>query len=244
MSAIRYTRAFSRKKWLWNLADRLHRQGFDVYVSGATAYSTLGWFSDPILSTTVYRREDNLAGLIFHELAHQVLYIKNDTAFNEGFAVAVEQEGVRRWLESRGEHALFAQYLQGKKQRAEFADLVKTCRAHLQTLYQRGDIGIPEKKAQKASIFEQLRSDYAQLKTKWGNDSRYDAWFDSPMNNAKLIPVAVYSDFVPFFAGMIQQTDGNMQAFFKNCRRLSRQRPEKRILLLSQIPPLNLTPHL
>ena len=110
-------------------AAALVGQGYDVYVGGVAAYSTLGWFSDPVLSTFIQYPEPEVARIVFHELAHQVVYVKGDTMFNESFATAVEDEGVRRWLGREGTPAQRAGYEASGRRRAEFVALMTKSRA-------------------------------------------------------------------------------------------------------------------
>src|SRR5512140_485103 len=122
-----------------NEAQRLVARGDDVNLGGVAAYSTLGWFDDPVLSTFVRYKESELARLIFHELAHQVVYVKDDTAFNESFAVAVEEEGMQRWLSAQASRPdapqLAEEVARAKRLRADFRSLVRTTRDRLKALY-------------------------------------------------------------------------------------------------------------
>ena len=127
-------RGYFSKQTAIRYADGLKKKQFDVYVAGIAAYSTLGWFDDPVLNTVIHRTNTGLAALLFHELAHQVLYIKDDTAFNESFATAVEQEGLRRWM-----HATHNQtnqdYLRQRHRREQFIQLITRFRSRLEELY-------------------------------------------------------------------------------------------------------------
>jgi len=133
-------------------ADRLSKQGYDVFVGGVTAYSTLGWFDDPVLSTFIRFSEARTAALIFHELAHQILYVKDDTAFNESFATFVEQEGLRRWQHASGSERIYIEYLRQHRRREQFVQLILHYRQRLELLYQT-DLTPSEKRARKATIF-------------------------------------------------------------------------------------------
>src|SRR5690606_32875324 len=124
-------------------AEKLRAAGYDVHVGGGTAYSTLGWFSDPLLNTMIHRPLPEIAGLLFHELAHQRLYVRGDTAFSESFAMTVELEGVRRWLEANGEADEYARYARTLERRQQFTQLVLRYRDRLEALYA-AEIGVEE----------------------------------------------------------------------------------------------------
>ncbi len=204
-----------------DFADQLRIEGKDVYVVGARAYSTLGWFDDPLLNTMLYRDEAMRVGVLFHELAHQKLYVQDDTAFNEAFATAVAQEGVRRWFIHNSNSSAYEQYLETEQQRADFNNLLKKTRANLQELYIQSDDPSSMRK-QKQRIILQLKNDYAVLKHKWNNDNRYDSWMAQTLNNAHLALVATYHELVPSFKVYIHNTDGDLQLFYNQMEQLSR----------------------
>jgi predicted aminopeptidase len=143
-------------------AARLREQGYDVYVSGVPAYSTLGWFDDPLLSTFIRYPDAQLARLVFHELAHQLVYARDDTTFNESFAVAVEHEGVRRWLQAEGRSADLQAFEALQARRQQFAQRVKEARTRLSAAYQEG-LPVDAMKQRKAREFEALRQDYPNI---------------------------------------------------------------------------------
>ncbi len=205
-------------------ADDLRAEGFDVYVGGIAAYSTLGWFSDPVLNTILSRREHQLAALVFHELAHQVAYAPDDTEFNESFATAVEREGQRRWLQAQTDAATrreleddSAHELQRQEQ---FAALVQQAVADLDVLYRNGGAEA-DLRATKALRLQQLRADYAMLKTQWQGYSGYNAWFAGDLNNAQLGTVATYNTLVPAFTALLAQQDGSLPAFYARAAELA-----------------------
>ncbi|TIW07018.1 MAG: aminopeptidase, partial [Mesorhizobium sp.] len=141
----------------------LQRQGLDVYVTGITAYSTLGWSSDPLLSTMLSQDEAGLAGLVFHELAHQRVYVQDDSAFNEAFAAAVETTGVRKWLRANGDTAGLRRYEADRRRRAQFLALVSQTRDELRHVY---DDSAPseQKRAAKIAAIERLRMRYREMR--------------------------------------------------------------------------------
>src|SRR5690606_9758840 len=157
----------------------------DTYSGGASAYSTLGYFADPVLNTMIGGGTSNIASLLFHELAHQKLYVKDDSAFSEAFASVIEEYGTERWLEQNGGPDAVAEYRRRLKYRADFADLVTRQQVRLQEIYARR-VPDDEKRAAKAQAFETMRAEYALLKAEWGGVPAYDAWFAQPLNNATL----------------------------------------------------------
>ena len=183
-------------------AKQLRAEGNDVQVGGVPAYSTLGWFNDPLISTFINYPDAELARLIFHELSHQVVYVAGDSQFNESFASAVEEAGVERWLAGFGNDAMRANYarFQGRKQ--QFLALLLTCRKGLEAAYA-APIPVAEKRARKARLFQQLQADYQQLKVSWGGYAGYDRFFAEPLSNAHLASIATYTDFVPAFRALL-----------------------------------------
>lgn len=203
-------------------AHKLNEQGYDVYVGGVTAYSTLGWFDDPVLSTFVRNSQAQTAALIFHELAHQKLYVKDDTAFNESFATFVEQEGLRRWQLASGSERIYSDYLRQHRRRRQFVQLIMHYRQKLELLYQ-ADLESSEKRVRKTTIFSELRKEFDQLKTHQVELSAYDAWMSQSLNNAKISSVVSYHDFLPAFQKMLTQYAGELNQFFEGCRQLTRK---------------------
>jgi len=200
-------------------AARQRQEGMDVVVSGIRAYSTLGWFDDPILNTFMDLPRHRLAGLVFHELAHQQLYIDDDSAFNESFATAVQLAGVRRYLQRFGNaHERRAHELAMARQ-VEFLSLVDTARSRLRQLYQRPLA--PEKmRVEKEAQIEALRRAYERLRERWGGYRGYDAWFARDLNNAKLAAVATYQHYVPAFELLLRQQQGRFDRFYRAAKAL------------------------
>jgi predicted aminopeptidase len=208
-------------------ADGLARSGFDTYVGGVPAYSTLGWFDDPVPSTVIGYPESELARLIFHELAHQVLYVQDDTVFNESFASAVEQEAVKRWVRARGSPEMLAQFELSQQRKKQFVELVLAYRGKLETVYA-ASTSDEDKRALKARTIEAMRADYAQLKRGWGGAAGYDRWFADPLNNAQIISVASYAQQVPNFQALLARENGDMERFFAAAQALAKlPKPER-----------------
>ena len=214
-------------------AGKLKQEGLDVYVGGVAAYSTLGWFNDPVYSTFVYQSDARLAALIFHELAHQVVYVKDDSTFNESFATAVEQEGLRRWLAAEENPAAYNDYKANFQRRRQFIQLIMQCRRRLETLYSQ-DLPVQQKRDSKTLIFEKLKDEYELLKMQWSGYSGYDAWFDHKLNNAQLITVSVYYDLVPAFLKLLQTYGNDLQLFYSQCQDLAQKAKTERRVYLQQ----------
>lgn len=213
-------------------AALLKQQGLDTWVGGVEAYSTLGWFDDPLLNTMLRWDDDRLAALIFHELAHQRLYVPGDTAFNESFASFVEREGLRQWRASRGQDPRDDR---DSQRRADLTRLVLDTRERLERLYARG-LPATEMRQAKAGEFERLRRDYRALRDRdWGGYSRFDAWVEGPMNNAKLLPFGLYDQWVPAFAALFRDAGERWPTFYQRVRELGELPLEERTRTLESL---------
>jgi predicted aminopeptidase len=195
-------------------AERLRRDGYDVHVGGVPAYSTLGWFDDPLLSSFIRYPEAQLARLLFHELAHQRVYAKHDTTFNESFAVAVEEEGVRRWLEAQGRGAELAEFRAAQGRKREFAGRVKEARERLADIYRQR---LPEQ-----DMLERKRAEYARLR------AAYPALVPEEANNAYLGSIALYTELVPWFERLLAEQRGDLEAFYRQVERLAADTASRR----------------
>lgn len=211
-------------------AHTLEQQGYDVYVGASVAYSTLGWFDDPLLSTMYQRGEIGLAGLIFHELAHQQLYVDEDTAFNEAFATVVEEAGVRRWLGEGEQAQVYAAY---QRRKLDFLQLLRQTREALQVIYHASD-DVQSKRQAKQAVYARLRQDYQGLKRRWQGYAGYDAWFEGPLNNAKLASVAVYRDKVPVIERWLHACDEDFARFYEAMAALKSLTPAQRSARLNE----------
>ena len=208
-------------------AGALEAAGWDVTVAGVRAYSTLGWFADPLLSSMVDLPEYLLAGIVFHELAHQRLYVPGDTEFNESFAVVVERAGVSRWIEVAGRPGLSERYRIAAARRAAFLALVHGARRDLEAVYasSRSDA---EKRAAKARRVERLRARYAALRTGWRDGPVYDAWFERRVNNAAIALVSTYDRWVPALESLLARCGGDLRAFYRASDALAALAPAER----------------
>jgi predicted aminopeptidase len=176
--------------------QELVREGYDTYSGGSSAYSTLGYFADPVLSTMIGGGEQYVASLLFHELAHQKLYVKDDSEFSEAFATVIEEYGTQRWLEAHGKKAALDAYHRRLRYRTDFAELIRAQQRRLRAAFARAGTA-EELRAAKARAYDAMRADYASLKQAWGGSSDYDAWFAQPLNNATIAAVATYRRWVP-----------------------------------------------
>jgi predicted aminopeptidase len=220
----------------------LRKKGYDVYVGGAIAYSTLGWFKDPVLNTFIFDPEPDLAETLFHELGHQRVFARGDTDFNEAFATTVGQEGARRWLRTKGDTNAFERYEAERNRNNEFVHLVMDARHELEALYgdERNEAGkikaskkppeIPpdQLRERKKAVFEQLRNRYAQMKAQWGGNSEYDNFFSRQLNNAQLNSVAAYYDLVPGFMQLLKLNGDDLEKFYDAAEKLSKKPKKER----------------
>jgi predicted aminopeptidase len=205
-------------------------------LGGVPAYSTLGYFDDPILNTFVRYPDFEVARLIFHELAHQVAYAPGDSTFNESFAATVEEEGVHRWITAHGNAEQTASFERLQNLRGGFLGLIKTYRGRLQALY--AQALPPERlRAEKARCFADMREDYEKLKASWGGWAGYDRWFAQGPNNASIASVGLYNEDVPAFQALLRETRGDLPAFYARVRKLAKLPQEQRTAQLQQRMP-------
>jgi len=216
-------------------AALLRLQGMDVSISGVEAYSTLGWFNDPIISSMMNWGDERLATLIFHELAHQRFYVKDDTEFNESFATFVEQEGTRQW---RAERGLPPAGKAQEQQRDQLTRLILDTRTRLEKLYAL-PLAPEQMRQRKAAEFDRLRSDYRTLRdSQWAGDKRFDAWINAPMNNARLLPFGLYDQWVPAFSEVFKQSGGDWLKFYTAVEKLGALPVEQRKAALKALAAL------
>jgi predicted aminopeptidase len=218
-------------------AAGLARQGYDVAIDGVPAYSTLGKFSDPVLSSMMRYGDDELVAEIFHELAHQLLYVKDDSAFNEAFATTVEDAGLERWLEHRGTPARIAEYRKDQVREAAFTQLLAAARRRLAALYASGEE--PQAmRADKQRQLEQLGTEIHAFEKREGvTFPLYDQWIREGLNNARLASVATYYDCVPGFERLLAQQDHDLTRFYAAARALAKlPRAERHAQLCGSLP--------
>jgi predicted aminopeptidase len=219
------------------LAAELRAAGYDTSVSAVPAYSTLGWFNDPLLNTFIDVSDAELARLVFHELAHQVLYVKDDTAFNESFATTVEREGVRRWLAAHGDdkqRAAWAAYLQ---RRDDFLALLLAHRRRLGEIYASA-ASVEEKRAAKAAVLADLQQEYRRVREeRWGGFAGYDRFFNQTLTGAHLAAVAAYNDWVPAFEALLAESGGDLPVFYARVRELGSLDKTARAVAMNRLSP-------
>lgn len=213
-------------------AANLSAKGFDTYVGGVDAYSTLGWFEDAILSTFLKRDTTALSALLFHELAHQTLYVKGDTVFNESYASSVEQILLEKWLQDQPQQ--WQNYLQSKQRHSAFLALILKNREQRQQLF-RSDASDEEKRKEKQTLIAQLKKDYNLFEQRWNGFQGYRKWVQSGLNNAQLSTVATYYDLVPGFMALYEQSQHNLEIFLQRSKELAELDPELRKQKLIQL---------
>jgi predicted aminopeptidase len=214
---VGYRGYFSRDDALRE-SEKLTAQGFDVEVGGVAAYSTLGKFNDPVVSSMMKWGDVRLVGVLFHELAHQVLYVKGDSGFNESFATAVEEFGVQRWLESRGQVDDIAAYRDARQLRQDLMALVAVARVELDELYA-SDIDDEDKRRQKKTRLHSLGEDAAALLQSNGRDATN--WLNGQLNNARLVSMTLYEGRLPEFRALFDQCEQDFECFFDESRALA-----------------------
>ena len=201
-------------------AARLADKGFDVAVGGVPAYSTLGKLKDPVLSSMMRWDDVQLVATLFHELAHQLLYVKGDSAFNESFATAVEEFGVQRWLEARGMRDEFAEYEQRRALRQQINDKVDAARSELEALYAQ-PLDDASKRGRKRALLDALQQQVAAVLESAGRDP--SPWLANELNNARLVPMALYEGRRPEFRALYRDCEQQFDCFYAAARRLARR---------------------
>ncbi|MGZ5094046.1 MAG: aminopeptidase [Burkholderiales bacterium] len=229
-------RGYFDKSEAQSFADDATREAYDVFVGGVPAYSMLGYFPDPVLNTFIRYPTAQLARLIFHELAHQVVYVSDDSVFNESFAVTVEQEGMRLWLDRYGREQDRAASASVAQRRTQFVELIETYRQRLATLY-RSPLPRTEMRDRKAALFAQLEADYVKLKETWGGFYGFDRWFEGKPNNALLASIAIYTKKVPAFQSLLAREGGDLEGFYRAVKDLARLGKADRTAVLDRLMP-------
>jgi predicted aminopeptidase len=206
-------------------AERLQSRDYETYIGGAAAYSTLGWFDDPVLSSMFGPGQDDPVGVVFHELAHQRFYLRNDTAFNESYASFVQRQGLDEWRQARQQAP---RDLEAERNERHFSEQALTLRATLADIY-RQPIDDDAKRRAKADAIAAFRSWYRQQReTTWRDDARFDRWMQMPINNAQLVPLGLYDRWVPAFAQLFRETGGEWAAFHRRVEDLAALSPQER----------------
>lgn len=223
---VAYRGYFSEQK-ARKFAARLKAQGFDVVVGGVPAYSTLGRFSDPVLNTMMGYGDNQLAAIIFHELAHQLFYVPGDSAFNEAFAMAVEGEGLGRWLAFRGREAQLERYRERMSRQIEAVHIFTRRRAELAQLYA-SKLAPEPMRERKRAIFTDLTADIEDFERRRGVRTGYRDWIEEGLNNAHLASIATYYDCVPGFQRLLAENGNDLTRFYAAVRELARRPTRER----------------
>jgi predicted aminopeptidase len=224
-----------------SLAGKLHNDGWDTFVGGVPAYSTLGFFNDPVLNTFLRYGRAEVARTIFHELAHQKVFVKDDSEFNESYATTVENEGMRRWFATAA-HATEEErraFRLRQQHKVEFAQLVARYHDKLKDLYTKTR-PVDQQRQAKAQILAEMRADYVKLKAGWGDrsgTSGYDAWMNKDLNNAKIASFTLYTRLAPAFAALLQAEGGDLPHFYRRVAELAGLGKAERHALLDDLMP-------
>ena len=217
-------RGFFKKEDSDALSADLRSKGYDVQSGGTDAYSTLGWFHDPVLNTFVNSSDIDLAELIFHELTHRRLFRNGDTTFNESLANAMGEEGVRRWLRFHGRTQDLKNYEARLVRRAQFYDRIDQTRVELKALYA-SDLPPDEMRKKKVRIFHDLRERFRELRRRWGGRG-LEGWLTEDINNAHLVSVATYQRHIPAFRQLLKDCGGDLDLFFKKAKNVKLPKDE------------------
>jgi predicted aminopeptidase len=231
-------RGYFKERQALNMASSLQNDGYDVFVGGVAAYSTLGWFSDPVLDTFLNRSDVNIARLLFHELAHKAIYIPGDTQFNESFATAVEQAAIKPWLIDREQDELYKDYVAQGKRRSQVLRIINDTRGALDVLY-KSELSTANQRQEKQLLIHSLRAEYQTLRKSWNGEYDFQYWMSSEIpfseiNNAKLGTIAEYNDWVPAFHALLSDHGGDLSEFVEAVDKISKLEREARDQLLRE----------
>jgi len=207
------------------MADRLAASGYDVHVGGVPAYSTLGRFDDPVLNTMMRWSDVDLVATVFHELAHQRLFVKGDTAFNEAFATAVAEAGLERWLDARGESETLERYYRRDEFRRELTALADAARRDLAMLYESA-VDEDTMRRRKEERLRRLAVDAGDKARALGYENA--GWLSQPVNNARLASVSLYRGYLPQFRALLARCNGSLDCFYLEAERLAALDPADR----------------
>ena len=217
-------------------AGKLRQAGADTYVSGVPAYSTLGYFNDPVLNTFLRFGDQEVARIIFHELAHQLVYAKGDSAFNESFATTVENEGMHRWLARSAAPERLRDFETQQERKVQFYHLVADNRDKLRAIYA-SSLAPDAKRRTKTEVIAEMKRAYADLKASWGGYGGFDQWFNQPLNNAALSSITLYTQWVPAFHALLEQEGGSLPRFYLRVAALAHLPKTERSATLNQLMP-------
>ena len=223
-------RGYFREKSGLRYARKMKRRGYDVAVGGVIGYSTLGWFNDPVLSSFTDLSDVDLAELLFHELTHQLLFVRGDTDFNEAFAVSVAEYGVQRWLESQGKTEELHSFLVSIGAREAFMSLIRDLRLSLNNSYQDGArLGwtATERRSHKEACVASFREAFRQATMEYPAIADFEPWVEGSINNAKLSVLDTYFRLLPVFRHRLASSESLLE-YYEEIRQLGRLSPEER----------------
>ena len=215
------SKGFFKERMAKEYSAKLQSQGFDVYLGEAIAYSTLGWFSDPLLSTFLDDSDEELAETLFHELTHRTYYLKGDTMFNESFATAFAQKSVQLWLREKGEEQRLENYRQKLKRRDEFRSLLQETKNELNLIYKNtnNDSAVILQK-RKQDLMQSFKATCIDLRKKWNKPKSLESWIDEEVNNAKIAASSVYLLKVPYFNQLWEQANQDPKTYLETVKTL------------------------
>lgn len=213
-------RGYYDEERLEKYATGLEQQGFELHIGKVSAYSTLGWFDDPVLSSFINWPDYRLAGLIFHELTHQQIYIDDDTTFNESLASAVQQAGTELWLEHHGKTEQLERFKRWLVYREQVIELIIRTQEKLNLMYQ-SDLEDDQKRVSKQEIFDSARHQHQAIAQQHGVTAGFTRWFTEDLNNAKIGSVAAYNTQVAAFLNILIAHQSNFEHFYAYIKQLS-----------------------
>ncbi|MGH8508846.1 MAG: aminopeptidase [Gammaproteobacteria bacterium] len=208
-------------------AAGLSEAGNDVFVGGVSAYSTLGWFRDPVYSTMLRWSDTRIGEVILHEMAHQTVYVPGDSAFNEAFATTVATQGVRHWLAQTNQHEKLEEFDLAKRHEDAFVALVLDTVSRLRNLYASRLVSA-EMRTAKQGIFTDLRERYRSVRNQWGGYSAYDEWMARDLNNAKLASIVTYREHVRAFERLFDNVKQDFREFYQRVTAIAELTPRER----------------
>lgn len=215
------SKGFFKERMAKEYSAKLQSQGFDVYLGEAIAYSTLGWFSDPLLSTFLDDSDEELAETLFHELTHRTYYLKGDTMFNESFATAFAQKSVQLWLKEKGEEKRLENYRQKLKRRDEFRSLLQETKNELNLIYKNtNNDSVAILQRRKQDLIQSFKATCIDLRKKWNKPKSLESWIDEEVNNAKIAALSVYLFKVPYFNRLWDQASQNPKTYLEMVKTL------------------------
>ena len=216
-------RGYFREQETVVLSHQLKAEGYDVFVGGVDAYSTLGWFHDPVLNTFIYYSDIDLAETIFHELTHRRVFRWGDTVFNESLANTVAEEGVKRWLKHQGRRADLKNYQGRLVRRREFYQEIDRARWRLAALYASGQ-SAPVMREKKAAILVKLCDQFRELRRRWGGHG-LESWLHEDINNGHIVSLNLYAEKMPVFEKLLAECGGDLDLFFQQASKLKLPKP-------------------